>query len=249
MSSELAGDITVANARRISERIRLVAMTARESLEKLQRLVDEAKAGEVHLVLGYASWTAYLSDVLGDEPLRLARDQRQELVSYLAKEGMSTRAIAPVVGVSREQVRKDIQGSGDNKLSPEPDSAWEDEVEDPDDDRWTSASAALAKVTETTKTEDQVDTDTGEVSAPRVTGLDNKSYPKPELAKPRRRPLPDQARTAGWDLHKAVERVQRLGQDDRFNVNKEQMAPHLRSHLTQAIEVCQDLLERLNNNN
>lgn len=66
-------------------------------------------------------------------------------------------------------------------------------------------------------------------------------------AKPRR-PLTDSARDAGWDLRKAVERLQRITADDRFAANAEQVAPHLRSHLTNAIEVCQDLLERINNN-
>ena len=43
-----------------------------------------AKAGNAHLALGYKSWTAYLSDGLSDEPLRLARDERRELVGRLA---------------------------------------------------------------------------------------------------------------------------------------------------------------------
>jgi hypothetical protein len=63
-----------------------------------------------------------------------------------------------------------------------------------------------------------------------------------------RRPLPEFARDAGWDLRKSVERLERIAADDRFGTNKEQVATHLRSHLTNAIEVCQDLLDRINNN-
>ena len=72
--------------------------------------------------------------------------------------------------------------------------------------------------------------------------------PKPSTAprKGNRKPLPDQARTAGWELQKAVDRVQRVLDDDRLAANKEAVAPHLRSHLSNAVEVCQDLLARIN---
>lgn len=97
------------------------------------------------------------------------------------------------------------------------------------------------KLTETTKTETYIDGETGEVvEAPKP------ERAKPEPAKPRRRPLPDAARDAGWDLRKATERIQRLLDDDRFTQNKEQVAAHLSNHLSNAIEVCQDLLDRIN---
>lgn len=95
-------------ARKLTERIRVTAHNYTEAKEKLLALVQEAKDGGAHEALGYKSWTAYLAEVLGDEPLRLARDDRQEMVKALSAEGMSTRAIAPIVGASREQVRRDI---------------------------------------------------------------------------------------------------------------------------------------------
>lgn len=66
--------------------------------------------------------------------------------------------------------------------------------------------------------------------------------------KPRRRPLTDVAWDVGYDARKLAEKVQRLSDDDRFSANAEQVASHLRSHLTYAIEVYQDLLDRINNN-
>lgn len=63
----------------------------------------------------------------------------------------------------------------------------------------------------------------------------------------RRKPLPDFARDAGWELRKAVERLERIAADDRFGANKELVASHLRGHLNNAVEVCQDLLDRINN--
>lgn len=49
-----------------------------------------------------------------DEPLRLASDDRRELVGKLAHEGMSTRAIAPIVGVDKDTVRRDLISTGAN---------------------------------------------------------------------------------------------------------------------------------------
>ena len=77
MSIQPVEMLTEGDARRLTERIRLTAMSIRDGVEKLQRLVSEAQAGSAHLVLGYASWTAYLADVFGDEPLRLPRDERR----------------------------------------------------------------------------------------------------------------------------------------------------------------------------
>jgi len=51
-----------------------------------------------------------MADVFADAPLRLERDARQELVAELASQGMSTRAIAPIVGVSNKTVHEDIAG-------------------------------------------------------------------------------------------------------------------------------------------
>lgn len=62
----------------------------------------------------------------------------------------------------------------------------------------------------------------------------------------RRTPLADEARTAGWELRKAVERIERIVGDDRFADNKEAVAAHLRDHLSYSIEVGRDLIERTN---
>lgn len=97
-------------ARRITERIRYSAIGVRDGLEKLQTLMAEAQEGNAHELLGYASWTAYISEVMGEEPLRLARDERRDLVAWLSGQGMSTRAIAPIVGVSKDTVHRDIAG-------------------------------------------------------------------------------------------------------------------------------------------
>ncbi len=101
--------IDATEARRRFERIQIVAQSARERLEHLRDLTEEAKARGDDRALGYASWTDYLSDALGAEPMRLPREQRHELVSYLAGEGMPTTAIAPIVGAGQSTVDRDVK--------------------------------------------------------------------------------------------------------------------------------------------
>lgn len=43
--------------------------------------------------------------------MHLSRDERKELVSELASQGMSPRAIAPVVGANYSTVSRDIKES------------------------------------------------------------------------------------------------------------------------------------------
>lgn len=108
MSALAVASMTEQEAQKLTERIRLTAHNYTEARAKLQELVAEAKDGNAHLALGYASWTAYLSEVLGEEPMRLARSERQEMVQLLSSEGMSTRAIAPIVGADHVTVSRDL---------------------------------------------------------------------------------------------------------------------------------------------
>jgi hypothetical protein len=95
----------------LTDKIAAKAAGIRNSLEDLKVLVDEAKAGNAHLALGYPSWTAYLAATLGggQDQMRLPRVERRELVGYLTGEGMSTRAIGVVAGVSEGTVRNDLR--------------------------------------------------------------------------------------------------------------------------------------------
>ena len=108
MTVEPTPTLTRDEAHRLTQRIQLVATNAREALEKLSVLVEQARAGGAHAALGFASWTDYLSSTLGSSPMRLDREQRRELVAYLAGEGMSTRAIAPIVGAGASTVKRDL---------------------------------------------------------------------------------------------------------------------------------------------
>lgn len=96
------------DAQRLDQRIRLMAKTTRESFEKVGRLLDEAKRGDVHVVLGFKSWPAYVSDALGGQ-LQLSGDARQAMVGLMYGEGMSERAIAQATGASKSTVHRDIE--------------------------------------------------------------------------------------------------------------------------------------------
>src|SRR5262249_28760118 len=89
------------SAQRLAKRIRLLVGTINDNIDKLAKLVDEAEHGNVHVTLGFASWTAYVADVFRSAPLRLKGDARKKVVSYLSGKGMSQRGIAETVGADQ----------------------------------------------------------------------------------------------------------------------------------------------------
>lgn len=234
----------VPSARRLTERIRLTAITVRDGVEKLQSLLEEAKEGHVHVALGYQSWPAYIADVMGEEPLRLSRDDRREIVDYLTGEGMSTRAIGHALGVSNFTVAKD-RGSGVRNLTPDPSEPIDADVVDDDGP----------------EVEEQIASLNARVTAPRpVIGLDGKKYtprpapspPEPDLvdepdkpAAPRRRALTDAFFDAVYDLVKKAESVHRLVEDDRFPQNAEKVAAKHRNDLLRTRDLIDQVLDHL----
>lgn len=52
--------------------------------------------------------------------MRLARAERQDMVQMLSEEGMSNRAIAPIVGASEPTVRRDVAGASNDAPEPTP---------------------------------------------------------------------------------------------------------------------------------
>lgn len=240
MTVETVASLTTDEARRLTERIRVALDRVAGSWADLADRVGEAYERRADLALGYDSWASYASAELHPSE-GIAVEVRRELVGLLSARGMSTRAIAPVVAVSNYTVSKDRQVLDD--LTPEP----------------TTAAERIDYVTgEVIATAPTVTVVGGEAAAvtvptvpPKTIGLDGKSYsrpePKAEPDKPRRPAFPPQIQSAGWELDKITQRLARLSEDDRFNSHKAEVAPHLRSHLTSAIEVCQDLLNRISN--
>jgi len=112
IDAEVIEQLDETAARKLDGRIRVMAGSVRDQVQTLAGLIDRAKAGEVHAVLGYPSWTAYIADVFTSAPLHLEREQRRELVGYLSGEGMSVRAIGQTVGAARNTVRNDLDQVG-----------------------------------------------------------------------------------------------------------------------------------------
>jgi hypothetical protein len=202
-------------AERMTQEIKLTASGIRNNLFKLRNQIDVAKNSNVWAMTGFSSWTAWLSDTLSEEPMRVSREERLELVEYLAGEGLSARAIAPIVGIGKSQVAKDIaevSTSGhENPALP----GMPDEVED-------------------------VTPRAPEVSTPVVHGLDGKTYPKPNLRVVTATAITDDARAAGIALRKAIERLDRIRNDERFPGYREQILADMTEHLGYARDVLTD---------
>lgn len=246
--------LEVAEAKRLDQKIRLLAGSISESLTKLQGLVEQARAGDIHVALGYPSWTAYVADVLKVE-IRIGRDQRRELVSWLSGEGMSQRAIADVVGVDQKTVSNDLR-SGEEFSSPEG-ACFGTEEEATD----CLAMAALAddefeSVLADARTQDDLSRENVARLArehseqKRTTGLDNKSYPKQprpqEPSKPRRGPITDDASRISLELGRIVKRLNKLVDDDRFDRNIETIASRMRPDVKFGLDILGRIDQKIN---
>lgn len=125
--TEVLVPLDVRDAERLDKRLRLMVGTARENFEKVGRLLDEAKQGRAHDVLGFKSWTAYVADVLGGT-LQLSGEARQTMLQLMSAEGMSVRAISAATGVSKSTVDRDLvqvshngtpqEGSDESRVQP-----------------------------------------------------------------------------------------------------------------------------------
>jgi hypothetical protein len=216
----------------------LTAVEARALIDDMKRTVRtgydqylRAWTGRAWTALGYESWDDLCAVEFAEtRMLQLPRDDRREKVAELRSAGMSTRAIGSAIGASDATVRRDLSGASDD--APEP---------------------------------------------PPVTGLDGKTYPQPQPGPPEeqavenQRPAPDpdpgnqparEAKTvpdakrppittsfkaAALDATKAVARLHRLTEDDRFPKYAEQVAAVHRGDLDRAAEALAGVLGRLPN--
>ena len=119
MSAELAETATAAevveplnrqDAEKLDRRIRRLADASGKQLASLGDLLAQAQAGSIHEALEYPSFSDYVMDACA--PLRTALKgvERRELVAYLNNKGMSERAIAEAVDVSKTTVHRDLEG-------------------------------------------------------------------------------------------------------------------------------------------
>lgn len=106
------------DAERLSIRIGARLDTIADNYVAVLPMIREAIERQAHAALGYRSPGEYVADRFGESLSKLGVDVRRAVVHELTAAGLSTRAIAPVVGVSQQQVVRDSQVTRD--VSPEP---------------------------------------------------------------------------------------------------------------------------------
>ncbi len=74
---------------------------------KLTDLVNEAKAGQIHVALGFASWTAYFTERVQAPVVSIT--ERRNVIALLHDAGMSQRDIAKTVEISPATVNATVQ--------------------------------------------------------------------------------------------------------------------------------------------
>ena len=231
--------LTEQEARRLTERIRTRLDRVSTAWADLATSITEAYQRRADLALGYGSWAEYAEAELKPSE-GLAADVRRQLVGMLSAQGMSVRAIAPTVGVTKSQAARDVSHVG----TPEP-----ERINPATGEVVPGPTYRPTDVTDWTPQEvdDLIDADERELEAwkastvpapPKVVGLDGKTYTRPEKPsetaarvaatsaekRDTRRPLPDAFWESAYDLTKKAEALLRMTTDDRFPRNREAIA-------------------------
>lgn len=246
MTVESAAYMTRDEAQRATERIRLKLDSAANVLDSLAALVSDAYQRRADLALGYSSWAEYSDAEFAEQTRNLAAPIRRELVGRLTEAGMSTRAIAPTVGTSfqavhqmerRRQVSTPIDTSTPDPLAEEKAEPHSEPAEHID---------YTGEVLDATFTIEG-ETITAPV-APTVTGLDGKTYKRPEPNFQRRAPLPEAIASTVYDVARKVERLERMVADDRLPQNRDKIAVRSHSDLVRIIDALQRVADQINPN-
>ena len=111
-------DLTQKQARTLTDKIKKGLTGAADTHDKLNQqvgnaaeLMSEAYSKRIWLALEEESWEEFVNKELGEVRVRLERSVRQSLVYQLnaGPAHMSTRAIAPVLGVDQKTVSNDLR--------------------------------------------------------------------------------------------------------------------------------------------
>lgn len=233
-----------AAAERRAERITLRLDNIADNYAAVMPMIREAIEKRDDIALGYNSPTAYVSDRFGGSLQRLGVEVRRSVVKELTAAGMSTRAIAPVVGASRMAVQRDRDAieSGVTVVTPDPGPMVNTETGEVSDDYELPAEDGVSSEDAGAGPSEVVE-QLSPVPAPTrsVTGLDGKTYTRTEPSKPRRTPLPDSIRNAVLGAETKLTTLRDLTRDDRWPRNAEEVAPRLRNDLMRL----NDLLEQV----
>jgi hypothetical protein len=242
-----------------------VAGEARQRVDRIKTgvevvwsLIVESYQSRDWEALGYATWDEMCTREFGTSRLRLPREERSETIGSLRDAGLSLRAIAAATGDSVTTVRRELAPVPNGTPDPEP-VVIEETAETSDE-----IDARLGPIGY------EIDHETGEIHEPdgwdtadvvkdlagpepitpaekhaTVTGLDGKRYAPSRPAQSKRKPLPDAALSAGFELRKAMERIERIVSDDRFRTNEKQVSNALRGHLLYVAETVAAVIDQL----
>lgn len=212
-----------------------------ENIEAVQSLMRDALVRNAHLALGYDSPGAYMRDRFDGALANLSAAMRREIVHELSDAGMSTRAIAPIVGVSHKTVSVDLAGVTDVTPASEPDAAEFDAlIADTENDSDGLSYSLNIETGEFEPIDPTVTEHTVIETTKTVTGLDGKTYTrKPPVE--RRHSIVDDAYRAHRDLWAAVEKLRAIRSDDRYTRNKADILAALQPSIDLAREVFADL--------
>jgi len=97
-----------ADADRRRQRIKLLLETMIQNRGKVLDLITEASESHDHIALGFKSWTDYVRTEYAGLLTRLTVEDRRETVLILSRTGLSTRAIAPIVGTNHSTIVRDL---------------------------------------------------------------------------------------------------------------------------------------------
>jgi transposase len=104
--------LTKKQAVALDKKVRATSDKVTTNVNALVDLLEEAMNGNIHEVLEFASWTAWVKDAVQinvNDKL-----ERKSLVSLMSGKGMSQRAIAGTLGVSQKTVDRDLDESDDS---------------------------------------------------------------------------------------------------------------------------------------
>lgn len=173
VNTETGEILDTAAAERRAERISLRLDAIADNYAAVMPMIRDAIEKRDDLALGYRSPGEYVADRFGGSLQRLGIEVRRAVVGELTAAGLSTRAIAPVVGTSHMTVKNDLD-AGVKVFTPEPEPTF------------VSATEALAEMTQTPVVAEEGEAEAATGPAP-VVGIDGKTYtrPAPMRATPR----------------------------------------------------------------
>lgn len=240
----IAAGVSAEQARSLTDRIKV-------AVEGTWHLITEAYTSRAWAALGYSSWDDYCTREFGTSRLRLPREDRDVTVASLRSSGLSIPAIAAATGLGYGTVQRSITAGYPNG-QPEQGHSLEDvavqfgvDLDEDDEPALTDEECQALNRAEMLPDTEEADAIEAEVKVARVTGVDGKSYPKPEPKTPRRAALPEAFWRATYDLGKRIATVTNLAADDRFKKNTDQLRQESLPDLIRARDALQRVIDQL----